>query len=566
MKKLHNNFLAVAVVILSITMLGYTAYATPLSANGAIIYSYEDNNEGIIDGSKDFVIPANAGDNLDIEIVFTGTSDAGDTISIAFDRVTDDQIVPNTQKGAEDRSGLLNETVKKGTKETRNFSVAAIDGDITITVTGNGQVLSIKAVKQEAKTAGDKVTVYTIGDSLVQTYSARYAPQTGWGQTLSLYFNDNVNFVNRAIGGRSTGNFMRQGRLNEVLCEIRPGDVVLIEFGHNDSNSSNGDRFVSPRDFRYNLEDVYLKCIRDRGGIPVLVTLCNRNQYNPKGEFTQSYGDYVDAMIKTAEATNTLLIDLNAWTLEYFEKLSKELGAGVTSDIIYNHAIAGAYEGDYAGGVSDNTHLQYYGAKLVSGYISEQLKAMNIPGVSEHYVPLTVTKAPAAPTGIEEKKHEKHLSRIKWTASENADYYKVMVAEVVETTIEGVTTPVYALTGEYTLAGYTTIEDFAYIDAEEGKHYAYKITAINAAGESAESNVFSFGLLTETGESIIPEPETTTTEPETTTAATTTPGPLDTPAGMFKILFFATLPFMIGIVFGVIALFFKSLKNRKTRK
>jgi len=558
MKKRHHYILAFAVMLLSITMLKGLAMATPLYANNELLYSYKDNTDGIIDGSKDFIIPAKAGENFDIEIVFTGTSNAGDTISIAFDRVTDDQMIPNTQKGADDRSGLLNETVKKGTKETRKFSVAAIDGDITITVTGKGQVLSIKAVKQEAKTAGDRVTVYSIGDSLVQTYNANYAPQTGWGQTLSLYFNDNVSFVNRAIGGRSTGNFMRQGRLNEVLCEIRPGDVVLIEFGHNDSNSSNGDRFVSTRDFKYNLEDVYIKGIRDRGGIPVLVTLCNRNQCGPKGEFSQSYGEYVTATIQTAEATNTLLIDLNAWTLEHFEKLNFELGAGTTSDIIYNHAIAGAYEGNYSGGVSDNTHLQYYGAKLVSGYISEQLKAMNIPGVSEHYVPLSVTEIPAVPTGIEEKKHEKHLSRIKWTASENADYYKVMMAEVVETSIEGVSAPVYALADEFELAGYTTIPDFAHVYAKEGEHYAYKITAINAAGESAESVVFSFGLLTETGESIIPEPETTT--------IATTQNPLDTPAGMFKILFFATLPFTIGILFGLIALFFKSLKNRKKQK
>ena len=564
MKKRHHYILAFAVMLLSITMLGSLAMATPLYANNELLYSYENNTEGIIDGSKDFVIPANAGENFDIEIVFTGTSDAGDTISIAFDRVTDDQMIPNTQKGADDRSGLLNEAVKKGTKETRKFSVAAIDGDITITVKGKGQILSIKAVKQEAKTAGEKVTVYSIGDSLVQTYKAKEAPQTGWGQTLSLYFNDNVIFDNRAIGGRSTGNFMRQGRLNEVLCDIRPGDVVLIEFGHNDSNSSNADRFVSTRDFGYNLEDVYIKGIKDRGGIPVLVTLCNRNQCGPKGEMTQSYGNYVDATIKTAEATNTLLIDLNAWTLKTFEALNFELGVGTTSDIIYNHAIAGAYEGNYSGGVSDNTHLQYYGAKLVSGYISEQLKAMNIPGVSEHYVPLTATDIPAVPTGIEEKKDEKYLSRIKWTANENADYYKVMIAELTQVPTECATQPVYALAGEFELAGYTTIPDFAHVYAKEGKHYAYKITAINAAGESAESVVFSSGLLTETGESIIPESETTIIETDTTVAAT--PGPLDTPAGMFKILFFATLPFTIGIVFGVIALLIKSLKNKKKKK
>lgn len=475
-----------------------------------IIFKSFKDDEGLVEGTWEYVIPAQPGENFDIEITFTGSISADTTLSFTYDFVTDDQMVANVQKAdSSDRSGLLNETVTKGKEEVRSFSVAAMTGDIVITASGQGKILSINAIKQNAKTKGDKVTVYTIGDSLVQTYSARYAPQTGWGQTMELYFNDNVQFVNRALGGRSTGNYLRQGRLNQVLCEVVPGDYVLIEFGHNDADTSKVDRFVSTANFKENLK-LYIQAIRDRGATPILVTLCNRNQYiAATDEFRVSYPEYVNSMKAAGEESETLLIDLNAITVERFHSLIKEFGKNITNEIIYNHAIAGAYEGDYAKGVADNTHLQYYGAKLVAGYVAEELQKLNLSGLSENYVPLVVGEIPAVPTGITEKKVSGFVSRIKWNASEGADYYKVLVAEIVEvievdpvaheSKTDNATDaePTYALAGDFTIAGYTTVCDFSYKDAEEGKHYAYKVIAVNAAGESAESEIFDFGLLPE---------------------------------------------------------------------
>jgi len=506
-KKIMAVFmLAVGVFVVGGAVTGVKAAKNP---EDIIFKSFKDN-EGLVEGSWEYVIPAKPGENFNIEITFTGSISADTTLSFTYDYVTDDQMVANVQKAdSSDRSGLFNESVSKGKEEVRSFSVAAMTGDIVITASGQGKILSINAVKQNEKTKGDKVTVYTIGDSLVQTYSERYAPQTGWGQTMELYFNDNVKFVNRALGGRSTGNFLRQGRLNQVLCEVVPGDYVLIEFGHNDADSSKVDRYVSTPNFKENLK-LYIQAIRDRGATPILVTLCNRNQYvAATDEFRVSYPDYVKAMKAAAEESETLLIDLNAITVERFHGLIKELGKNITNEIIYNHAIAGAYEGDYAKGVADNTHLQYYGAKLVAGYVAEELQKLNLTGLSENYVPLAVGEIPSAPTGITEKKVSGFVSRIKWKESIGADYYKVLVAEIAEVvkTIpcdddskEEASSvkyeePEYALVGDFTIAGYTTVCDFSYKAAEEGKHYAYKIVAINAAGESEESEIFDFGLL-----------------------------------------------------------------------
>lgn len=493
--------MAVLAGITGVFLAGVGARLQVNAEEAEIVYSYQE--DGLVDGSREFIIPAAPGENFDIEITFTGTGTEGGILSFTYDKVTEDQMVPNIVQGADDRSGLLNELVYEGVEQVRNFQVAALDGDIVIKAAGTGQVTSIKAVKCKPNSAGDKVTVYTIGDSLVQTYTEKFAPQTGWGQMLPLYFDENVAFVNHALGGRSTGNYLRQGRLNQVLCELAPGDCVLIEFGHNDSTSGNKDRFVPVKDFKKNLADIYIKAIRDRGAIPVLVTLCNRNQYRPEGNFTISFPEYVEAMRETAEETGTLLIDLNALTVEYFTQLNQEFGNGITDSIIYNHAIAGAYQGEYEKGVKDNTHLQTYGAKIVAGLVAQELQNLDLQGISEYYTPIVVNEVPDTPVEIEEKPYEGFASRITWKPSKGADYYKVLVTRVLPKAVDesgesgGIVNgqiPTYELAGDFEIAGYTTVCDFSYKQAEQDTHYAYKIIAVNGAGESPESEIFSFGL------------------------------------------------------------------------
>lgn len=503
-----------------------------------ITYTYAD--DGVVEKNKEFVIPAKAGGNYEIEITFTGTGAEDEILSFYYDYATEDQTVPNVLEGADDRSGLLNEPVKAGEVQVRTFMVAALNDDIVIKGHGSGKVLSIRATMQLPKETGDKITVYTIGDSLVQTYSSRYEPQKGWGQTLPEYFGDNVNFVNKAIGGRSTGNYLRQGRLNEVLCSIAPGDYVLIEFGHNDANSGNGDRYVSVENYQKNLTDIYIKAIRDRGATPILVTVCNKNEYRrDTSEFIVSYPDYVEAMRKVAEETDTLLVDLSAITVEKFTRLNAEWGPGITNGIIYNTALPGIYEGDYANGVNDSTHLQAYGAMLVGGYVAEELKDMNLPGLSEYYVPMeNATVAPAAPTNLTERVYEKTPFRISWTAVEDADFYQVFIAELIEVPQTDGMESIYMVDGEFRVLGYTTVPEYAYRMAEKDVHYAYKVVAVNEAGTSPESEIFTFGLsLAAPWAEATAEPTTEPTATPTESAAAVDPtADPNTMAVMWKVL------------------------------
>ncbi|MBV7536324.1 rhamnogalacturonan acetylesterase [Duganella sp. sic0402] len=76
-------------------------------------------------------------------------------------------------------------------------------------------------------------TLFLVGDSTVKSGGVNGA--VGWGERLAPYFDTTkINVVNHAIGGRSSRTFFTEGRWDEVLAQVRRGDFVVIQFGHND--------------------------------------------------------------------------------------------------------------------------------------------------------------------------------------------------------------------------------------------------------------------------------------------------------------------------------------------
>ena len=74
-------------------------------------------------------------------------------------------------------------------------------------------------------------TVFVVGDSTLKSN----APMRGWGQEIGRFFDPKkINVINRAIGGRSSRTFQNEGRWDSVLAEVKPGDFILVQFGHND--------------------------------------------------------------------------------------------------------------------------------------------------------------------------------------------------------------------------------------------------------------------------------------------------------------------------------------------
>src|SRR5690242_14651409 len=73
-------------------------------------------------------------------------------------------------------------------------------------------------------------TVWVTGDS-----TASNANRRGWGDPFAEYFDHTkAHVVNRARAGRSSRTFITEGLWEKVHSELKQGDYVLIQFGHND--------------------------------------------------------------------------------------------------------------------------------------------------------------------------------------------------------------------------------------------------------------------------------------------------------------------------------------------
>src|SRR6202022_326607 len=80
-------------------------------------------------------------------------------------------------------------------------------------------------------------TLFLVGDSTVRNGHGDGANgQWGWGEPLVDFFDmSKINVVNRAIGGRSSRTYIIEGHWEDTLALMKAGDIVLFQFGHNDS-------------------------------------------------------------------------------------------------------------------------------------------------------------------------------------------------------------------------------------------------------------------------------------------------------------------------------------------
>ena len=87
-------------------------------------------------------------------------------------------------------------------------------------------------------------SIFLIGDSTVRNGRGDgEGGQWGWGDSLGDHFDPaKVNIVNRAIGGLSSRTFRTQGHWERALMLFKPGDWVVMQFGHNDSAPLNDDQ------------------------------------------------------------------------------------------------------------------------------------------------------------------------------------------------------------------------------------------------------------------------------------------------------------------------------------
>ncbi|CAH0126167.1 GDSL-type esterase/lipase family protein [Stenotrophomonas lactitubi] len=168
------------------------------------------------------------------------------------------------------------------------------------------------------------VRLFIAGDSTAAEYGPERAPQAGWGQMLQSYLDPaRIEVHNHAKGGRSTRSFIDEGRLDPIAAELRRGDVLLIQFGHNDAKFEDPTRYTDPDSDYPQLLMRYVQVARDKGATPVLVTPVARLLYD-FGSLLDTHARYTLAMQRLAAREHVALIDLNDRSMRWIRAMGEQ--------------------------------------------------------------------------------------------------------------------------------------------------------------------------------------------------------------------------------------------------
>ncbi len=213
--------------------------------------------------------------------------------------------------------------------------------------------------------------IYYASDSTVAQKPVYVYPETGIGQMLPLFLKRKYIVQNFGYNGRSTKSFIDQSYLATIYNEIREGDFLFIQFGHNDEKLEDPARYTDPfGEYQVNLEK-FITVARNRQAVPLLITPLTRRRFNENGVFEgHSHGEYPKAMKELGERLNVPVIDLCGLTADLLAETGDE-----ESKKWFMNFPAGLYE-NYPEGKEDNTHLRPEGAMKFAGILADELKKL----------------------------------------------------------------------------------------------------------------------------------------------------------------------------------------------
>ncbi len=190
-------------------------------------------------------------------------------------------------------------------------------------------------------------TVFLVGDSTVTDQPRE--PGASWGQMLPRFLKPDVVVANHAESGETLKSFITELRLDKVLSQMKRGDYLFIQFGHNDEKASWPQTYVEAGTTYKAYLKVFVAEARRRGATPVLVSPMQRRQFDEMGKIKNSHGDYPAAVAAVAAGEKVAFIDLSAMSIAFYEALGPAKaplafsGSGERRDPTH-HDNYGAYE------------------------------------------------------------------------------------------------------------------------------------------------------------------------------------------------------------------------------
>lgn len=233
--------------------------------------------------------------------------------------------------------------------------------DDKLTLEFCGPAAAVRRIRIEPATVP---TVFLAGDSTVTDQP--FEPAAGWGQMLPRFFKPEISVANHAESGETLKSFLIERRLDKILSRIKPGDWLLIQFGHNDQKIQWPQTYAEAATTYRDYLRVYVGEALRRGATPVFVTSMHRHRFDAAGKVVDTLGDYPKAMRETARELSVPLIDLHAMSAALYEALGPKEAWKAFND-----------------GGKDLTHHNNYGAYQLARCVVEGVRA-SVPDLAAH--------------------------------------------------------------------------------------------------------------------------------------------------------------------------------------
>ncbi len=236
--------------------------------------------------------------------------------------------------------------------------------------------------EMRAEEPARKLTIHLLGDSTMALKSssniASGYPEVGWGMLLEGFFDKDVAVYDFARNGLSTVTCISGGMWEYMLQELRSGDYVFIQFGHNDQKRGT-ERFAA-YDGLYK-DNIRMMCrtVMERGAHPVILSSITRRKFSDGHFVADSLRQYADACLELSRELGVPCIDV----YDAMSKLMEEIGEPASRDLFMN--IKPLREVTIPEGKDDRTHLKPAGARLVCGLVLDGLEKQ-VPELAEHIV------------------------------------------------------------------------------------------------------------------------------------------------------------------------------------
>jgi lysophospholipase L1-like esterase len=288
---------------------------------------------------------------------------------------------------AESRRHYVDEVVtKKGKFATMEFIVnkhsPVIEGDVRVKLKPRevdyknwddslnlsffGLMPAVQRIHIEPIT--NVTTIFLCGNSTVVDQEDE--PWASWGQMITRWFGPQVAIANFAESGLSCTTFLAQLRLDKILSQLKKGDYVMVEFGHNDEKEKkvgDGAWYSYSRNLK-----IFTDRVKAAGGNIIFCTPTARRFFKD-GRIENTHGDYPEAMKTVAGREQVPVIDLTRMSTTFYETLGEE---GSKKALV--HYAANTFPNQEKA-LADNTHFNPYGAWEIAKMVVMGLKQIQSP-------------------------------------------------------------------------------------------------------------------------------------------------------------------------------------------